>query len=398
MWAVGALDLGDAFAPLVGRLGAELAARPPVQLKAPHVSLALWAMRKAQVDDAVPAFRALAPVVADRLPEFGPQALSTVAWSYADAYAGAPTASSAAAMEAFVLPLLDALEAHVAALDPAAFRAFAGIDFSHLAWAYASVRHPGGRILPALEAALIDHAGALNPQCVCNIAWAFAKLCRPSDALFASLAARAAQDLASYSDAELSVLVWAFAINRCYPGDLFAAAFARPWSRADVPADAKVRVFQAHLALSFDRPDHGLVLDSDSWEACTAAFLLNASSQSSSSASSSDLHMDVSRVLGEGGLGLRHANEHVTEEGFVLDVAVLAPDGGGGMVRLAIEVDGPSHFLHRTHGYTGSTLLKHRLLRRLGWTVLSVPYFDWNRLASDDAKHEYLSDAITRVL
>jgi len=400
MWALAVLELrSHTLADLVGELGSELASRSVEELKAHHVSLALWAMRKvSRADDAKfdAVFRELAPVVTTKLPEFDAQSLSTVAWAYADSYAAAPSAAKAAHVESYALPLFNAIDDLVD--NSTVLSNASGIDFSHLAWAFASVRHPGGRCLPALETALLGYKDSLNPQCVCNIAWAFAKLGHThSDALFASLSQRATSGVASYSDAELSVLLWSFTINRYYPLDLFAAAFSRSWSTPDVPADAKVRIFQAHLALTLDLPDHGLVLDADSWEACTAAFLLTSTSaEGTQTSSSSELHMDVSASLGDGGLGLLHANEHVTDQGFVLDIAIEVDD----QIRLAIEVDGPSHFLHGpTQGvYTGSTRLKHRLLRRLGWTVLSVPYYEWNRLKTDAAKQAYLSDAIAGAL
>ena len=46
--------------------------------------------------------------------------------------------------------------------------------------------------------------------------------------------------------------------------------------------------------------------------------------------------------------------------------------------RIAVEVDGPSHFLGGSHQPTGSTLLKHRQLRHFGWRLESVPYWEWD--------------------
>ena len=46
--------------------------------------------------------------------------------------------------------------------------------------------------------------------------------------------------------------------------------------------------------------------------------------------------------------------------------------------RIAVEVDGPTHFVGRSHQPTGSTLLKHRQLRYFGWRLESVPYWEWD--------------------
>ena len=42
--------------------------------------------------------------------------------------------------------------------------------------------------------------------------------------------------------------------------------------------------------------------------------------------------------------------------------------------RVAIEVDGPYHFALNSNHLTGSTALKHRLLKALGWEVVSVSF------------------------
>ena len=47
---------------------------------------------------------------------------------------------------------------------------------------------------------------------------------------------------------------------------------------------------------------------------------------------------------------------------------------------IAIEVDGPSHFYANSKRYTAYTKLKHRLLTRMGYKVLHVPYYEWRSL------------------
>ena len=59
--------------------------------------------------------------------------------------------------------------------------------------------------------------------------------------------------------------------------------------------------------------------------------------------------------------------------GYSIDALVTLNNGE----QIAVEVDGPSHFLGRSHQPTGSTLLKHRQLRYFGWRLESVPYWEW---------------------
>lgn len=61
---------------------------------------------------------------------------------------------------------------------------------------------------------------------------------------------------------------------------------------------------------------------------------------------------------------------------------------------IAIEVDGPSHFYANTKRYTAYTKLKHRLLTRMGYKVLHVPYFEWRRLRGAREREQYMRDKL----
>jgi len=50
---------------------------------------------------------------------------------------------------------------------------------------------------------------------------------------------------------------------------------------------------------------------------------------------------------------------------------------------LAVEVDGPSHFLQASTIPRGETLMKHRHLRALGLRVVSIPYWEWAPLEAE---------------
>jgi very-short-patch-repair endonuclease len=61
---------------------------------------------------------------------------------------------------------------------------------------------------------------------------------------------------------------------------------------------------------------------------------------------------------------------------FSIDIAIPSE-------MLAIEVDGPSHFLNsHPHSYEGTTLLRNRLLQNRGWTVASFPVTRWRHKGS----------------
>jgi hypothetical protein len=77
-------------------------------------------------------------------------------------------------------------------------------------------------------------------------------------------------------------------------------------------------------------------------------------------------------------LGASVQEEKVLAEGYSLDLVVDC--GGEGLI--AIEVDGPSHFVGRDP--TAATLLKRRQLKHVGWRLVSVPYWEWDGLAHPD--------------
>ena len=91
-------------------------------------------------------------------------------------------------------------------------------------------------------------------------------------------------------------------------------------------------------------------------------------------------------------LGLAPREELRTPQGYSLDAVVT--HGGR---EVAVEVDGPSHFVGRTP--TGATALKRRQLRAVGWVLLPVPYWEWHEdLSSSSERQEYLRAALRHVL
>ena len=64
---------------------------------------------------------------------------------------------------------------------------------------------------------------------------------------------------------------------------------------------------------------------------------------------------------------------------------------------LAIEVDGPSHFYVNSTKYTAYTKLKHRILTKMGYQVLHIPYFEWNKLTTSQDKEQYVMEKLKTV-
>jgi very-short-patch-repair endonuclease len=137
--------------------------------------------------------------------------------------------------------------------------------------------------------------------------------------------------------------------------------------------------------------------------------------------SSSKLHKSVSNSLKE--IGFSHVVEHTISmremagiysinvppkeyDVLSIDIAIVEE-------KIAIEVDGPTHFilcidsisilypgnshqLQYKYDANGATMLKQRLLTSMGWTVLNVPYWEWDKLRDDPRKEtQYCQDLLT---
>jgi hypothetical protein len=81
-------------------------------------------------------------------------------------------------------------------------------------------------------------------------------------------------------------------------------------------------------------------------------------------------------------IGLLTKEKVLTPSGYRLD-ALVEVNG----IKVGIEVDGPSHFINQEA--TGSTLLKRRQVSTLDdIRIVSVPYWEWNKLGSDRVKKQ----------
>lgn len=108
---------------------------------------------------------------------------------------------------------------------------------------------------------------------------------------------------------------------------------------------------------------------------------------------SSARHRSLSQVLNL--MGVAHYNEHDED----IDVAIVLKQealwthettsaGKSQGVKVAVEFDGPNHFTRmqapiggekrESPRALGHTVLKYRLLKKEGWTVVRVPYFEWD--------------------
>ena len=201
-------------------------------------------------------------------------------------------------------------------------------------WAFAISGHLSKELFEAISAEVMRRGlGDFNPQSLSNTAWALAIVDPPSaDALFGT---------ACFS-------------TRC-------AHFETYFSRSDLSQLHQWSLWREERGAQWPRLPESLR------QTCRDAFVEDEGQPS-------QLQSDV---VGE----IRSCYDiaNVEEEyrckvsGYSIDALVTLHHGE----RIAVEVDGPFHFVGRSHQPTGATLLKHRQLRYFKWRLESVKYWEW---------------------
>ncbi|CDR94815.1 hypothetical protein, conserved [Babesia bigemina] len=103
--------------------------------------------------------------------------------------------------------------------------------------------------------------------------------------------------------------------------------------------------------------------------------------------STSKMQYKIARLLDD--LKVKHKSEQRIGP-YVMDYVLP-------QLKVAIEVNGYSHFYHQTKEFHAITRLKYQIVRSLGWKVLSVNYFDWKN-RSRQRKLEYLGEQLQELL
>jgi len=327
-------------------------------------------------------FDVIAAVSQQQLGRFKQQEISNLAWAFARSAHPAPS-------------LFDALAAEAAPR----LQSFNEQALANLAWAFATAGHKAPVLLDALAAEAAPRLGQFTPQALSLTAWAFATAGHPAPLFFRAIAEQAAPRLASFQPQAMANLAWAYAVvDEAEAGAaLFAEAFGR---RCDTLAARfnPVELTQLHLWLLWQQGECGRTsgLPGPQLRAqCRDQFVAMLNRPSA-------LQQHVGQGLAD--LGMRPRAEVTISQGYSVDFVV---EWQGQTV--AVEVDGPSHFAARSAlstpeqqtTPTSATLLKRRQLRRFGWRLVSVPYWEWDGLGDDRGRRtcttqqlEYLTELL----
>jgi hypothetical protein len=328
---------------------------------------------------------------------FLPQHFSNIAWAYATAGVSHPQ-------------LFSTFAKHIVLIKD--LRKFLSQHFSNILWAYVKV----GKSHPQLFCKFANHIvamkdlGQFKPQDLSNIVWAYATAGKSHPLLFQKVALVAISRHKEYNSQSIANLLWAYAtvglidqhlftsfapafksvLSQCSSQDVANIAWAYAVANVNDPVLLNTDFVAALQAKANDfgmeecRQLHqwqlwqvelksGINLPPALREDCRQAFV-------SQSYQLSRLQDDVVSVLSS--IGLRSKEEELTSSGYRLD-ALVEVNGE----KVGIEVDEPYHFMNQE--LTGSTLLKHRQVNTLdGIHIVSVPYWEWNKLGNDHVKKQ----------
>eukprot|EP00956_Cyclotella_meneghiniana_P007358 scaffold10020_cov60-Cyclotella_meneghiniana.AAC.1 len=305
----------------------------------------------------------------DYLNSFKPQELANTIWAYATANIQHPGLFKKVADE-------------IAAMDD--WESFDPQAIVNVVWAYATanVHHPDLFKKVGDEIATMDDLKSFNPQNLANVTWAYATANIQHPAMFKKVANEivAMDDWESFTPQNLSTIAWAYTVANLDASSLFNSAFRQELlnRQNEFIGENLSQLYQWHLWQTKENSDDGLP---DSLrDKCKQMF-------SSADTRSSALQKDVVSELTS--IGLNPVEEYLTESGYSID-ALVEINGK----KVGIEVDGPSHFVGRQP--KGHTFLKRRQVESIDQiSLISVPYWEWNKLGKDrDKKRKYLQSIL----
>jgi hypothetical protein len=268
-------------------------------------------------------------------------------------------------------------------------RDFEPQNIANLMWAFATAGvSPGETLVRTMSAEAVSKSKDFKPQEIANLMWALSTSGVSSDAaLVRAMSAEAVSKSKDFNPQEIGNLIWAFAASGVSPDAVLVQVMMDEVSAGDLNSEGRT---QLHLFFLFNSLS-AQPSDVSSWAElaaeCKEAFVAH----SSSSTDTSKLQKDVARAL------RRLVSEEVLEE-QVLEDSSFSVDARIAGTRVAIKVDGPYHYLRGEAVEAGqgrvlnsSTRFKHRTLTQLSWTVVQVPYFEWNALNGKQDQARYLA-------
>lgn len=248
---------------------------------------------------------------------------------------------------------------------------------ANIAWSFATLGIYNETLFLRISHQIKQKLKDFTPQNLSNTVWAFAALGIHSEELFNVIADEVELKLQRCNSQCLSNIAWSFAVHGIFPSSLAKALILSMDPRLALGFECLRQMKQVLLHFRFEKRDLAM-----EWP---KGLLAQIEAVSFPSAPSSATHLECSRVLSS--IGIAHVNEGLVNAVSV-DILIEEP-------KIVIEVDGPTHFKRKSKDPLGRTLFKRRLLKAMGWQVISIPYWGWYQQKTEAEQQKYLCEMLS---
>ena len=261
-------------------------------------------------------------------------------------------------------------------------------DLANMMWSFAKLRHrPSNEWLQTFVDTSLAQLHKFNAQELSNTIWSFAELgIEPTPGWTAAWEKHKMAFLDTLNEQDIANSLWALVVLQKYQSPVFLPLWSRSQQLLTPASDVRClrNIYCVYKASAAEMP--GLLPEPSAaiFDAARDAWRNNTADRAKQDASNNAAA--VTACLRE--MGIAHECEYLCSASErSMDIALRDR-------RIAIEVDGPYHFFRNVPMRTGATRLRDRLLEWAGWTVVSVPFFEFDELRTKDAQTDYIQGKV----